>query len=356
MELAFHTIIEQGRKDLRSKYLHGIQCRAEPLFNAEVALIQSLHFEDALMEMADYGEQLRQQQLYFHAIGSGCSSIVLYVLGISGVNPIKHDTFFQRFWLTSSGEPPILKMVVDSIGKQGFGDILQPTGVSAHSMTVLEAIPNRVESAVGAIKTTSMDQATLTSLQAGSTDDVFQFHSERAKWLLSQIRPTNIEELAVVTALEQLSHNHPEVIFSYLEQHREILITRYVTGHGASPEAKHRLPILFQESLMSLLRHLAKLPWNDTYPFIRDAAKGRVDDQHKYWQTALRLMNDRSPEDAERLLSTTAESSRWAVCRSHHIANDLTSYKAAYCRTHHRVEFENARTQIIESVPQGTES
>ncbi|MBS0205533.1 MAG: hypothetical protein JSS49_21730 [Planctomycetes bacterium] len=356
MESAFQTLVERGRKDLRTKYLRGGQVQAEPLFDAEVKLIQSLNLDESLVRLSEYSDQLQQRDVYFHAIGSGCSSVVLFVLGISRVNPIEHDTYFQHFWQTSSGESPILQLVVDSIGKPGFGNVPQPFCVSAHSMTALEAIPNRVESLIGPIKTTKLDQATLASLQAGDTNDVFQFHSERAKWLLSQIRPTNIEELAVVTALEQLSHNHPDVVFSYLEQYQEILTTRYVTGRRASSEAKHRLPILFQEMLMSLLRHLAKLPWDVTYPFIRDAAKGRVDDQHEHWRTALGLTNDRSSEDAKRLLRTIAESSRWAVCRAHHIANALTSFKAAYYRTHHRVEFENVRTQIIESTSHGTTS
>ena len=353
MQMAFHTIIEQGRKDLRTKYLHGIQCRAEPLFDAEVAMIQRLNFEVALVQMADFGEQLRRRELYFHAIGSGCSSIVLYVLGLTRVNPIQHDTYFQRFWQTSSGEPPLLQLVVDSIGRPGFGDVAQPKCISAHGMTRLEAIPSRVEALIGSIKITKLDQATLATLQAGDTEDIFQLHDQRAKWLLSQIRPTSIEELAVVTALEQLSHGHPDVLISYLEQYREILDTRYVTGHRASPESRHRLPVLFQESLMSQLRHLAKLPWNDTYLFIRDAAKGRMDDQHDLWKAAIGEMEASSAGSTESVLRTIAESSRWALCWAHHAANALTSYKAAYCRTHNRVAFEKVQEQLTESTEQG---
>jgi DNA polymerase III alpha subunit len=356
METAFQTVIEQGRKALRTKFLHGIQFQAEPLFDAEIALIRGLNLEDALVRIATYGDQLRQRNVYFHTIGSGGSSIVLFVLGISRVNPVRHDTYFQRFWQTSSGEPPILQIVADSIGKPDFGEVSPPPYVSAHPMTMLEAISNRVESLIGAIKTTNLDQATLASLQAGDTEGVFQFHSERARWLLSQIRPLNIEELASVTALDQLSHSDPDIVISYLEQHREIVTTRCVAGRRPSAEAMHKLPVLFQEQLMGQLRHFAKLPWNDTYPFIRDAAKGRVDEQHNLWNVALGAMKARFPQDHEQLLRRIVESSRWATCRAHHVANALTSYKAAYCRIHHRMEFERVRIQIAESVEKGVES
>lgn len=353
METAFQLVIEQARKTLRTRYLHGIQFQAEPLFDAEVALIRSLNFEEALLQMAGYCEQLRQRDIYFHAIGAGGSSIVLFVLGMSRVNPVQLDTYFQRFWQTSSGEPPTLQIVADSIGKSDFREVPPPPTVSAHPMTMLEAIPNRVESLIGAIKTTNLDQATLASLQAGDTDDVFQFHTERAKWLLSQIRPVNIEELASVTALDQLSHGHSEIAINYLEQYRGIVVTRCVTGRRPSAEVKHQLPILFQETLMSQLRHVAKLSWNDVYPFIRDAAKGRVDDQHDLWKVALGAMKDRFTEEHEQLLRKIVDSSRWAVCRAHHVANALTSYRAAYCRTHHRLEFERVRMQVTESTEQG---
>lgn len=64
-------------------------------------------------------------------------------------------------------------------------------------------------------------------------------------------------------------------------------------------------------------------------------------------------MKDQCPEDAETLLKRIVDSSRWAVCRAHHVANAVTSYKAAYYRTHHRMEFDRVRMQITESAEHG---
>ena len=353
MRTAFETIVDRGRVALRSRSFCKDKHQAEPLFDAELALIRSSNFEAALVQMVEYGDQLRQRNVNFHVIGSGGSSVILYVLGMSEVNPVLHDTHFQRLWQTASGEPPILQLVVDSFGNPDFGEVAPPSCVSAHPMTLLEAIPNRVESQVEAIGTIKLDQATLASLQAGDTEGVFQFHSERAKWLLSQIRPVNIETLACVTALEQISHSFPEIMISYLERYQKIVTARCVAGRRPSADDIGMLPILFQEILMGRLRRMAKLSWNETYPFVRAAAKGQVDDQHNLWKAAVESMKDHCPENHEPLLQKIVESSRWAVCRAHHVANALTGYKAAYCRTHHRIEFERVRNQITESAEQG---
>lgn len=353
MRTAFETIIDRGQVALRSRSFCKYKNQAEPLFDAEVALIRSSNFIAALVQMVEYGDQLRRRNVNFHVIGSGGSSVILYVLGMSEVNPVLHDTYFQRFWQTSSGEPPILQLVADTFGKPDFGEVPPPSYVSAHPMTSLEAIPKRLESKVGPVKTFKLDQATLASLQAGDTDGVFQLHNERAKWLLSQIRPVNIEELARVTALEQISHSNAEIVVNYLEQYREIITARCILGCRASEEARYRLPFLFQELLMCRMRRLAKLPWNEVYPFVRTAAKGQVDEQHSLWKAALVAMKDQCPEDAETLLKRIVDSSRWAVCRAHHVANAVTSYKAAYYRTHHRMEFDRVRMQITESAEHG---
>ena len=163
----------------------------------------------------------------------------------------------------------------------------------------------------------------------------------------------NIETLACVTALEQISHSFPEIMISYLERYRKIVTARCVAGRRPSADDIGMLPILFQELLMGRLRRMVKLSWNDTYPFVRAAAKGQVDDQHNLWKAAVEGMKDHCSEDHEPLLQKIVESSRWAVCRAHHVANALTGYKAAYCRTHHRIEFERVRNQITESAEQG---
>lgn len=356
MGTVFEDLIERCRLAFRAKYRRYMYPRAEALLDAEVILVRSKNFEDVLMQMLAYGDRLRERDANFHVVGSGASSIILYVMGMSEVDPIEHDTHFQRFWQTSSGEPPILQVVIDSLRTPEHGEIARPTCVSAHPMTPLETIANRLETTAGPVNTTKMDYATLASLQAGDTDGVFQLHNERAEWLLRQVRPVNIEELAHVTALEQISHSDAETVLDYLVKLHEIIHVRCTVGGRASKEAMHALPPLFQEQSMSLLRRYGKLEWVDTYPFVQTAAKGKMEEHHPMWISALNGMNESRPPGSEELLRNIVAASRWTVCLAHHIANALTSYKVAYYRTHHRMEFEEVRNQILDLVSQNSEN
>lgn len=350
MGAIFEDLIERCRLALRAKYRRYLYPQAEALLDAEVALVRSKKFEDALIQLLDYGDRLRQRKSNFHVVGSGASSIILYVMGMSEVDPIEHDTHFQRFWQTSSGEPPILQVVIDSLRTPEHGEISRPTCVSAHPMTPLESMAVHLEAKLGLVKTFQEDLATLASFQAGDTDGVFQLDDQRAKWLLRQVRPMNIEQLARVTALAQFCRSEPETVFDYLVMSEGIFQVRCALGSKAGKEAMHSLPFLFQEQLMSRLRRYGKLEWADTYLFVQAAAKGKMDEHHPMWISALNGMNESLPLESEELFRKIVVASRWAVCRAHHIANALTSYRVAYYRTHHRMEFELVRTQILDLV------
>lgn len=356
MGTIFDDLIERCRLALRAKYRRYLYPQAEALLDAEVVLVRSKNFEDALIQMLDYGDRLRQRNSNFHVVGSGASSIILYVMGMSEVDPIEHDTHFQRFWQTSSGEPPTLQVVIDSFRTPEHGEIARPTCVSVHPMTPLESMAVHLEAKLGPVKTFLKDQATLASLQAGDTDGVFQLDSERAKWLLRQVRPMKIEQLARVTALAHICQSEPEAVFEYLVMSEGIFKVRCTLGSKAGKEAMHALPPLFQERLMSLLRRYGRLEWVDTYPFVQTAAKGKMDEHHPLWISALNGMNESRPPGSEELFRKIVAASRWTVCLAHHIANALTSYKVAYYRTHHRFGFELVRKQIFDLVSQNSEN
>ena len=355
MGTIFDDLIERCRLALRAKYRRYLYPQAEALLDAEVVLVRSKNFEDALIQMLDYGDRIRQRNSNFHVVGSGASSIILYVMGMSEVDPIEDDTHFQRFWQTSNGEPPTLQVVVDTL-EIAEDDEIRPTCVSAHPMTPLESMAVHLEAKLGPVSTFRMDQATLASLQAGDTDGVFQLESERVKWLLRQVRPMNIEQLASVTALAQICRIEPETVFDYLAMSDGIFQVRCTLGSKAGKEAMHALPPLFQERLMWLLRRYGKLEWADTYPFVQTATKGQMDEHHPLWISALNGMNESRPPESEELLRKIVAASRWTVCLAHHIANALTSYKVAYYRTHHRLEFELVRKQIFELALQNAEN
>ena len=108
----------------------------------------------------------------------------------------------------------------------------------------------------------------------------------------------------------------------------------------------------FPEPESRLLQQHAKLPWDQTYRFVQSASKGRMTDQHELWKLVLEGLEQRHGANGDALFDRLVAASRWAVCRAHHVANSITSYKAAYFRTHYREDFERTRQQLM-SVEQG---
>ncbi len=68
------------------------------------------HFQVAA-EIAAY---CRRRGIYFNIRGSGASSLLLYLLGVSRVHPLRHDLLFERFLNRLREEPPDIDMDLDS--------------------------------------------------------------------------------------------------------------------------------------------------------------------------------------------------------------------------------------------------
>ncbi len=97
---------------------------------------------------------------------------------------------------------------------------------------------------------------------------------------------------------------------------------------------------------MQLLHRHAGLAWEKTYRFVQAAAKGRMTDQHELWKPVLEGLEQEHRATGKLLFERLIAASRWAVCRAHHVANAITSYRAAYYRTFHRQEFEDVLRQV----------
>lgn len=344
---AFDAVIERCWLALRLKYPRGTRSQAELLFETEIRLIQKLGFEEVLAQIVELGDQLRRGKVALHLVGSGGSSMILFLLGFSEVDPIRHGTHLQRFWLTANAEPPIVQFVAMPTTTRGWDHILRPAFVTVHPMTGLEAIPAQLERRLTKVCLQKSDNSTFASLQAGDTDGIFQLESEHIRGLLCQIRPNCVQTLACATALDQVSHTHPEMVAEFLEQFEfgstfELEIRRQPDFNSIG-----ELPIIYQETIMSLLRSHAGLPWHETYRFVRTAAKGRMTDHHELWNPVLEGLERRHGANGNMLFHKLVAACRWAVCRAHHVANAITSYKAAYFRTHHQKAFERTKQHMM---------
>lgn len=66
-------------------------------YERETSVIHQLGFEDYFFIIADLVRFSRQHMFVGPARGSSCGSLVCYLMGITTVDPIKHDLMFERF-------------------------------------------------------------------------------------------------------------------------------------------------------------------------------------------------------------------------------------------------------------------
>ena len=63
----------------------------------ELGIIAGLGYATYFLTVADVVDLIRSMQVRVAARGSGAGSLVTYLLGISGVDPLRHDLLFERF-------------------------------------------------------------------------------------------------------------------------------------------------------------------------------------------------------------------------------------------------------------------
>ena len=302
--------------------------------NDELTLIQVSDFDSPVASAFRFAEERRDRGRTVRLIGSGCTSLVNYLLGLSDVDPVRFQLPHQRFWATNNRETPSYMFVADL--EEDQLDQRLP-GLIIHRMTPLEAIPYRLLDS----PCPKADDATFKEISAGHTDGVFQLDTEAAREIATRVHPATVRDLATVSALTIRQFSDPGAVSDFLK-HREEL----PSGEGASA-INASGPWLFQEELMAVLHHTFRLRWSEAYRFIREANRNRgLTTDHPMYRTALAGTTTSEAGDTapRRLLNKLARDSRSAVCLAHHLANALTTYRAAFLKTHFPARFEKQLT------------
>ncbi|MCP5049537.1 MAG: DNA polymerase III subunit alpha [bacterium] len=80
----------------------------------ELDIIKKMGFSPYFLIAAEIGAYCRKQGIYFNMRGSGVSSFILYLLGLSRVNPLHHDLLFERFVNSLREDLPDIDIDIDS--------------------------------------------------------------------------------------------------------------------------------------------------------------------------------------------------------------------------------------------------
>ena len=92
----------------------GLLARVESRLDAELGVVETLGYPTYFLTVAEVTDLIRARGVRVAARGSGAGSLVNHLLGISGVDPIRHDLLMERFCSPLRAELPDIDIDVES--------------------------------------------------------------------------------------------------------------------------------------------------------------------------------------------------------------------------------------------------
>ena len=94
--------------------LKNLSWRGRQRAKKELAAVEKSGFAPYFLIVYDVVEFARRNRILHNLKGSGASSFLAYLLGISHINPIEHDLYFERFLNKGRDDPPDIDLDFDS--------------------------------------------------------------------------------------------------------------------------------------------------------------------------------------------------------------------------------------------------
>jgi len=84
----------------------------------ELGVIEKTGFIDYFLIVHDFITYARNQGIFTNTRGSAAGSLILYILGITDIDPLKYDLFFERFLNPERISPPDIDSDVPDVSRQ----------------------------------------------------------------------------------------------------------------------------------------------------------------------------------------------------------------------------------------------
>lgn len=326
----------------------------------ELSLIRDLGRMEEFRAIRALFKLARDERIPCRLSGAGCSSIIAFLVGGSGVLPTRHGLFFERFrdpkgrWA-----PPFIIHVgqtekdrVVELAKTQYPELVAGGAFSFLPMPMPETIPwlaaesvrnkDKPEFDLGQIPMD--DRETFELLGSGNDVDSVPVPSLELRRHTQSLRPRNIAGLAVACALHGLGVDHPDVIG--LSKERAGIDHGLASVHPAVAEATvdSRGLILFQEQVMMMLNRLGGIPVEDGYDFIKAAAKKKSEIVAPYQARFLESARENgiAQEAAEAIFGHLRAAASYVCCKAGSVADAMVIYHGAYLKAHYLAEFNQA--------------
>ncbi|MCI8590620.1 MAG: DNA polymerase III subunit alpha [Clostridiales bacterium] len=183
------------------------------------------------------------------------------------------------------------------------------------------------------------DEETFAMISSGETDGVFQLESAGMRQMLTQMKPSSLDDIMASIALyrpgpmksiPRYIHNkhHPEAATIKLPAVSDILEKTY----GC---------IVYQEQVMQIFRSVAGYSYGQADLIRKAMSKKKADVLEKekaaFMEGAIAAENTK--EEAQALFDEMADFAKYAFNKSHAAAYSFISYRTAYLKCHYPAEY-----------------
>jgi error-prone DNA polymerase len=95
-----------SREGAKWRYPQGVPDSVSALLDRELALVAQLNYAAYFLTVHDIMRFAREKGILAQGRGSAANSVICFCLGITEVDPTKHDLLFERFVSAARNEPP----------------------------------------------------------------------------------------------------------------------------------------------------------------------------------------------------------------------------------------------------------
>jgi DNA polymerase-3 subunit alpha len=230
--------------------------------------------------------------------------------------------------LVPSSDQPVTEYDMDSLERIG---VVKIDVLGLRTLTVLDKIRKRVN-----VKKIPFDDGpTFELLRRGNTCGIFQLEAETARSLCRLIRPSNLQELSILLALNRPGPLAAKLEKTYAERKRGCHYAEedmFTETHGV---------IVYQEQVMKLAMEVAGFSAAEADLF----RKAISEKDPKILEPALEKfrvkLHERGykPSFVEKLCDILVKFAGYAFNKSHSVAYSHLSYELAYLKAHWPKEF-----------------
>jgi error-prone DNA polymerase len=160
------------------RYPEGIPAKVRALLDKEIALIGQLNYAPYFLTVNHIVRYAQSQGILCQGRGSAANSAVCYCLGITAVDPAKHDLLFERFVSAARNEPPDIDVDFEHERREEVIQYIYRTYGRDHAGLAATVIHYRTRAAIrdaGKAMGLSLDIiAALSGAIWGSSDEGFE--------------------------------------------------------------------------------------------------------------------------------------------------------------------------------------